>query len=169
VHEVPVTALLAQAERALSGDRGRLVVVALRLLLAAIFVFAAVPKLLDPVSFARDIDNYRLLPDAAIGPLALALPVAELVVGAALLTGLYARGAALVCGAMLLAFSAGMVQAIVRGIDLDCGCFGQVAEAQVSGWTVGRNLFLLACALCVALGPDMPFWPLARQRAPWRQ
>lgn len=158
-----MSALLAKAERELSSDRGRTLIVFLRLILAAVFLFAAVPKLLDPTSFARDIDNYRLLPDAAIGPLALALPAAEILVGLALLTGLYARGAAVVCGAMLVGFAAGMIQAIVRGIDLDCGCFGHVAEAQVSWWTVGRNATLLAFSVCVALGPDMPFWPVVKK------
>jgi hypothetical protein len=157
---------IARIERELSSDRGRTVIVFLRLILAAVFLFAAVPKLLDPVSFARDIDNYRLLPDAAIGPLALALPVAEILIGVALLSGLYARGAAVVCGAMLVGFAAGMIQAILRGIDLDCGCFGDVAEAQVSWWTVGRNVTLLAFSICVALGPDMPLWPLVKTRAP---
>jgi len=158
-----MSAFLAMAERELSTDRGRTTIVFLRLILAAVFLFAAVPKLLDPVTFARDIDNYRLVPDAAIGPLALALPVAEILIGLALISGFYARGAALVCGAMLIGFAAGMVQAILRGIDLDCGCFGRAAEAQVSWWTVGRNLTLLAFSVCVALGPDMPLWPLVRK------
>ncbi len=149
----------------LASDQGRTVLVFLRLILAAVFLFAAFPKLLDPVSFARDIDNYRMLPDAMIGIVALALPVAEIAIGLALVTGLHARGAAIVAALLLLAFAGGMVQAIARGIDLDCGCFGHYVEAQVSWWTVGRNLTLTAFAAIVTLGPDMPLWPLLR-RAP---
>ncbi len=149
--------------RALDEDRGRALLVLLRLVVAAVFLFAAPSKLLDPVTFARDIDNYRMLPDVLIGPLALVLPVAEILIGLALVTGVWARGAALVSAAMLIGFALGMVQAIVRGIDLDCGCFGSFAEARVSLWTVGRNLLLTLFCVAVALGPDMPLWPLRRR------
>jgi len=163
VHEVPVSAPETRSLRTmLATDRGRALLVSFRLIVAGMFLFAALPKLLDPVSFARDIDNYRMVPDALIGPLALMLPVAEILIGAALVSGVYARGAALVAGAMLLGFAAGMIQAIARGINLDCGCFGQFAEAQVSWWTVARNLVLFALSLAVAAGPDMPLWPLRR-------
>ncbi len=162
MREVPV---IEKLTRALETDRGRAVLLVFRLALAGIFLFAAFPKLLDPVSFARDIDNYRMLPDAVIGPLSLMLPVAEIVIGLALITGVYARGASITAGLMLVGFAAGMVQAIVRGIDLDCGCFGHFAEAQVSWWTVARNVTLTLMAISVSLGPDMPLWPLRRRTA----
>ncbi|GAB4198504.1 MAG: hypothetical protein OHK0013_07720 [Sandaracinaceae bacterium] len=148
----------------LATTPGRWLVVVLRLVVAAIFLFAAAPKLLDPVAFARDIDNYRMVPDGLIGSLAITLPVVEILVGLALVTGILARGAAVVAGAMLVAFAAGMVQAILRGIDLDCGCFGQLAEAHVTWWSVARNVMLLAFTVVVALGPDQPFWPLSSFR-----
>jgi hypothetical protein len=148
----------------LATTPGRALVVSLRLVVAAVFLFAALPKLLDPVAFARDIDNYRMVPDALIGPLALTLPVAEILIGLALVSGVFARGAAVVAGAMLAGFAGGMIQAILRGINLDCGCFGQLAEAQVTWWSVARNVTLLAFSVVVALGPDQPFWPLVRRR-----
>ncbi len=135
----------------------RMIVLGLRLVIAAVFVAAAVPKLLDPVAFAQDIENYHATPESLIGPLAVALPVLELVVAAALITGVHAPGAALVAAVMLLVFAGGMAQAIARGIDLDCGCFGTATETQVSGLTITRNLLLtLACVPIV----------LARRRAP---
>lgn len=146
----------------LDSPRGRALVVVLRLVVAAIFLSAAIPKIGDPVSFATDIDNYRFVPDALIGPMAVGLPLLEALVGVALVTGVHARGAALIASGMLIAFAIGMVQAIARGIDLDCGCFGHVVETRVSWLTVTRNVALtLACAL-VVLGPDLPLWPLRR-------
>ncbi|MBN8609778.1 MAG: DoxX family membrane protein [Deltaproteobacteria bacterium] len=158
--------MIEKAQTFFATDRGRGLLVLFRFVLAGMFLFAAVPKLLDPVTFARDIDNYRMLPDALIGPIALMLPVAEIVIGLALVTGVYARGAAITAGLLLVGFAIGMVQAIVRGIDLDCGCFGHFAEAQVSWWTVARNATLTLMAVTVALGPDMPLWPLRRTPAP---
>lgn len=124
----------------------RAIVVVLRVLLAAVFLGAAIPKVMDPASFAEDVDNYRMLPDLLIGPVAVALPAVEILIAAALLTGIHAAGAALLAGTLLVGFAAAMVQSMVRGIDLDCGCFGAVAEMRVSGLTVARNVVLtLAC------------------------
>lgn len=150
----------------LDGARGRVLVVALRWIVAAVFLAAALPKIADPTSFATDIDNYRMVPDALIGPIAVALPLLEALVGVALVTGVHARGAALVASGLLVAFACGMVQAIARGIDLDCGCFGHVVETRVSWLTVTRNVVLTACCALVTLGPDLPLWPLVRRSEP---
>jgi putative oxidoreductase len=158
VSGVPVSAIVTF----LGSPRGRLVVVALRLVVGAMFLTAALPKIADPASFATDIDNYRMVPDALIGPISVGLPLLEALVGIALVTGLHARGAALVAGGMLIAFAIGMVQAIVRGIDLDCGCFGHVVETRVSWLTVTRNVALTVACATVVLGPDLPLWPLRR-------
>ena len=90
--EAPTPGALARARAYFEGDQGRTALVFLRLILAGVFLFAAFPKLLDPVTFARDIDNYRFVPDALIGPIALMLPVAEVIIGIALLSGVFARG-----------------------------------------------------------------------------
>lgn len=135
----------------LSRPNKRWIIGALRVAIAGVFVFAAAPKLADPASFALEIDNYRMVPEALVGSMAVIVPVLELVVAAALLTGIHARGAALLAGGMLLTFAGAMVQAMARGIDLDCGCFGSALEMQVSGFTVARNLVLaLMCAPIMA-------------------
>lgn len=122
------------------------IVIALRLLIAAVFLAAAIPKLGDPAAFAEAIANYHVLPDALLGPSAVALPAIELVVAIALITGVHARGAALLSLAMLLVFVAAESQALARGIDLECGCFGEAVQRQVSGETIAQNVVLaLAC------------------------
>lgn len=143
------------AAAALESKAGRVAILAARVGVAAVFLFAAFPKLQDPEAFARDIDNYHVLPDAMVGPMAIAMPIAEVLVALALLLGVHARGAALVTAGMLLTFIAAMAQALARGIDLDCGCFGSAAPTQVSGLTIARNVFLLALTLLVMLGPDV--------------
>ena len=117
----------------------RIIVIALRLLIAGVFLAAAIPKLMDPAAFAEDIDNYHLLPAILVGPAAVALPVIELVIGLALVTGVHAHGAALLAAVMLVAFAGGMAQAMSRGIDLECGCFGSATETQVSGLTIASR------------------------------
>jgi hypothetical protein len=115
--------------------------------LALVFTVAAVPKLIDPGSFANDLLNYRVLPEGLVGLVALFVPALELVIAGALLWPRYRRGAALSSALLLLGFAAAMAQARIRGIDLSCGCFGAAFESKVSWFTVARSLFLAAMSL----------------------
>ncbi|HET9599188.1 MAG TPA: MauE/DoxX family redox-associated membrane protein [Anaeromyxobacteraceae bacterium] len=116
-----------------------------RLALGAIFLYAAATKVPDMAAFAQDVANYRLLPGAAVPWTASAVVGIEVVVGLALVAGLFTRAAALVAGGMLLAFIAGLSQALLRGIDLRCGCFG--GDDAATWWTVLRDLGMLAPAV----------------------
>jgi putative oxidoreductase len=62
----------------------------------------------------------------------------------------YARGAAVIVAALLSVFAAAMAQSKLRGIDLDCGCFGAGNESQVSWLKVTVNLGLAMLALWTA-------------------
>jgi uncharacterized membrane protein YphA (DoxX/SURF4 family) len=134
-----------------------------RLGVAGLFIYAAVPKLLDAAHFAEDINHYRMLPEALVGPLALGLPALELVAGLALLVPAYTRGAALLCAAMLGMFAIAMAQSKLRGIDLECGCFGAASEARVS-WTK-VTLDLALAMLAAWLVRPLPKTPPAPDRA----
>jgi putative oxidoreductase len=124
----------------------------LRIGLGATFVYAAAVKLPDMAAFAEDVANYRLLPAALVPAFGSSLVGVELLAGLALVAGVAARGAALVLSGLMLAFVGAVSQALLRGIDLRCGCFGGAAPA--SWWTVGRDLLILAGALAVLLlGP----------------
>lgn len=139
---------------------GRWVVVIARLLVAGVFVGAAIPKLLDPATFAEDIANYRMVPDAAAGAIAVIVPVLEVVIALALIAGVEARGAALVAGVMLVGFVVAMGQAMARGIDVDCGCFGSAVRTSVGWLPIARNVgLLIACAVVLA-APDLPWTKL---------
>ena len=91
---------------------------------AGIFLAAAVPKILNPSGFAADISHYAMLPDGLVNPLAVILPWIEAVMGWALLSGFSAEGGIVLANLMLLVFLGAMGQAWVRGLDINCGCFG---------------------------------------------
>lgn len=133
-------------------------------ILAVVFAVAAVPKLIDPGSFANDLLNYRLLPENLVGLFALFVPALELAIAAALLWPRYQRGAALLSTVLLVGFAAAMAQARIRGIDLSCGCFGAAFESKVSWLTVARSM-LLATMSAVPLF----FAPLSAADAQGRQ
>ena len=148
-------------------ERSRVVVaVAGRLVLGALFAWAAVGKLADPSSFARSIANYRIVSAEMTAAFASIIPVVELVITLALLAGVWTRGAATGAALLLAGFTVAMAQAMARGINLDCGCFG-AAGAAVVGWpTIVRNVVLLGLGVLIATAPSLGLgWQFAR-RAP---
>jgi uncharacterized membrane protein YphA (DoxX/SURF4 family) len=132
------------------------ILTACRVLLGALFVWAALVKLPDMAGFAQDVANYRLVPAALVPFLASAVVGIELLAGAALVAGFMVRPAAIVLSGLLAAFIVFLSQALLRGIDLRCGCFG--GDEPASWWTVARDLAMLAAALAVARRPQPGTW-----------
>lgn len=128
----------------------RALLLVLRVGLGAVLLYAAGTKVPDLAAFAESVANYRLLPPALVPGVAAAVIGVELVAGALLVVGRYTRAAALVASVLLAAFTAGLAQALLRGIDLRCGCFG--GEEPATWLTVVRDLAMLAAALAVLAG-----------------
>ena len=99
-----------------------------QLALGALFVAAALPKIVDPPSFAHMIYNYRIVPAPAINVMALTMPWAELLCGLALIVGVWRRAALGLIAAMLIVFIVAIGINLGRGNAIDCGCFN-VADA----------------------------------------
>lgn len=86
------------------------------------FLIAAVPKLFDVAGFAAVIDAYGILPDPLLLPMAVVLPVMEIILAVGLLRNrLYSKAGVAV---LLLVFIAVLSYAVWLGLDIDCGCFG---------------------------------------------
>jgi uncharacterized membrane protein YphA (DoxX/SURF4 family) len=124
--------------------------VRVQIALGIFFVAAALPKLLDPPSFAHMIYNYRLVPGAIVNLMALVMPWLELLTGVALVLGIWTRTSAAVIGALLLVFVAAISFNLARGNAIDCGCFDvsaagkSVAERLADmRWVVARDAGML--------------------------
>lgn len=100
----------------------------LRWLLSGLFLWAGAIKLFNPKAFARSIDAFGLVPDTLLAPVAILLPIAEILVGMAVLRRW--RGGLPAMTALLLLFMAVLGFAIGQNLDVDCGCFS-LAEQQV--------------------------------------
>jgi uncharacterized membrane protein YphA (DoxX/SURF4 family) len=131
----------------------------LRIVLGALFVYAAWMKLRDPWAlFAISIDSYQVLPLWAVELVARTLPWFELLLGVLLITGLW-RGVSATAASLLLAvFFSLMIRAMVKGLQIDCGCFG---PGERLAWvTLLRDGALLASSLFVTI---MVFRPAKAQ------
>ncbi len=97
--------------------------VRVQIALGLIFIFAALPKLKDPPSFAHMIYNYRVVPGTLINLFALVMPWIELLAGALLVLGIRTRPARNLIALLLLMFMSAIAFNLMRGNAVDCGCF----------------------------------------------
>ncbi len=102
--------------------------IAVRIVLGGLFLASGAAKILDPVRFLFTLRGFRLLPGFIEPFLALCLPWLETVLGTLVLVGLFLRTSALLLAGLNVAFTAAIVSVIARGITIDCGCFGLLAD-----------------------------------------
>lgn len=118
-----------------------------RLLLGGTFAYAALSKIADPAAFATDIAHYQLLPHPLTLILGLYLPWLELICGVAVLCRWRERGALLLTALMCAIFCAAIASAWFRGLDINCGCFGQSTSPSALPLAFARSLALGLLAL----------------------
>ena len=118
----------------------------LRIALGAIFVYSAWSKLKDSWAlFAMAVDSYQVLPLWGVQWVARTLPWVELLIGVLLIAGRWMRFATGAASLLLLLFFGLMVRAHLKGMEINCGCFGP-GEA-ISWRTLLRDGAILAGSL----------------------
>ncbi|MEA2006376.1 MAG: MauE/DoxX family redox-associated membrane protein [Acidobacteriota bacterium] len=108
--------------------RNKYVLYFFRIIVGGVFIWAGVLKIIDPLGFAQSIANYRLFPVWMAFFLALVIPWIELICGVLLILGLFPRTSSLVLSLFLFAFIVLISSAILRGLNIDCGCFGSFSQ-----------------------------------------
>jgi len=108
------------------------------LIVGGIFVYADVVKVLDPVQFANDIDNYKTLPWFVSVRLAVYLPWLEIFCGLALIFRFLYRGGLSILTVLIAVFIGVTIAAKMRGLDITCGCFGHASK----NWNFSTHLVL---------------------------
>lgn len=125
----------------------------MRLVLGGIFSFSAWSKIMAPQALADAIVGFDIIPESIALEAAIMLIWLELICGTFMLLGLWARATVIVITGMLTLFEVGLVSVVVRGIEVNCGCFGQFSEMQVGWNTIIRNMVqLVFCALLLYYG-----------------
>lgn len=126
-----------------------LIILILRIFLSVLFVAASLPKLWHPHDFALAIFRYQIIPYNMVNLIAVFLPWLELTTSVALLIWTKSRKAALIILLlMLVSFTAAISSALIRGIDIACGCFSvNPAAAHIGLLSIGQNIFLIIIAV----------------------
>lgn len=115
----------------------------LAIIIGGLFIYAGVVKVLDPVGFAGDIDNYKTLPWPISVRLAFYLPWLEIFCGLALITRYLYRGGVFVLTVLMFVFIVATIVAKARGLDISCGCFGHASQYLSFAWHLALDFVLL--------------------------
>jgi protein-disulfide isomerase/uncharacterized membrane protein YphA (DoxX/SURF4 family) len=131
---------------------------AVRVVLAAVWTWAAWSKIGNPRGFVQAVRAYDATPEWLSKAIGYGLPVLELSLAVLLLIGLITRYAAAVSAALFAVFLIGISQAAMRGIKIECGCFGGGGQSSTTSYTLDilRDLVLLALAVYLII------WPMSR-------
>ena len=134
----------------MKNDLKNLLVMVCRIFLGFMFIYASLDKIAHPEEFAKQIGYYKALPFGLENVLAIVLPWTELIVGICLIAGLLVDGATLLSIIMMLVFILAISQAMLRGIDITCGCFKVSADSDKLGLdTIIRDIVFLVMSFIV--------------------
>jgi putative oxidoreductase len=120
-------------------------------IVGGIFIYAGAIKAVDPVRFASDIDNYKILPWSIGVWLAFYLPWLEIFCGIALITRRLYLGGLSILTALVCVFTVATIAAKVRGLDITCGCFGHASQHWSFPLHLALDLAILAALLALCL------------------
>ena len=122
------------------------VIIILAWILGAVFIYSGITKIIEPAAFAEAVGNYRILPWYLINLTAIFLPGWEITSGLALFFPSWRRAAVKIILILTGLFIMAVVTALIRGLDISCGCFGGDSSA------VGLRTLLIDIGILLAGG-----------------
>ena len=120
-----------------------------RAVLGIIFIFAGIEKTSNPEQFAIAISNYKLLPIFSLNLIAITLPWLEVVSGTLLIFGISIKENSAIIGALMVSFTIMVIIAVLRGLDIDCGCFGTSDGEKVGLLKIIENIGLIVLSIYI--------------------
>jgi putative oxidoreductase len=126
------------------------------IVIGGLFLYAGAVKVVDPIDFARDIDNYKMVPWQISVGLALYLPWLEIFCGLALIARVLYRGSVFILTVLMVLFIVVTIIAKARGLDISCGCFGHASKYLSFAWHLALDLVVLAAILALRRHDALP-------------
>lgn len=128
-----------------------------RIVVGLVFIFAGIEKIADPDSFAESIENYKILPLAFVNFIAISIPWLELMTGMLLVFGISVKENSIIIGSLLILFVVLVASAVLRGLDIECGCFGTLDGQKVGLRKIAENIILLFMIISVFMFDKTPY------------
>ncbi len=125
--------------------------------MAAIWLWAGFSKLGNEMGVAQSVLAYEMFTPEVATFIALILGPLEIAAGLMLLLGILLRQTGKITAFVLGLFTIGIIQAWVRGLAINCGCFSvninDTGDAMTYFWAVLRDLGFIALTLWTVYRP----------------
>lgn len=119
----------------------------IRLILAFIFVLSSIEKLKDPYAFALSVDAYQVFPDWIVNLSTLLIPWLELFIAFGLIFKFKLRANLILFGSLMIMFTLLVVIAMIKGLDIECGCYGESSSKVGLTKLVENILIIIGCSI----------------------
>jgi uncharacterized membrane protein YphA (DoxX/SURF4 family) len=125
-----------------------------RIIIGGIFLISGLAKISDPIRFMLTLREFRLFPEIIIPFTVIYIPWLEFILGLFILVGIMHRTASLILSCLIWSFTLAIASVILRGIEIDCGCFGLFADMlklpdMANYKAVIRNVILLGICFSI--------------------
>lgn len=116
------------------------------------FAYAGILKLLDLEQFVSSILTYSIFDFGQAVVIACWIPPLEILAGLGILAKRWRAGGVVILSVLLFVFLVMIIQAFVRGLEIDCGCFGDNAPVGSGYWgLIVRDTVMLLSLLLAPL------------------
>jgi putative oxidoreductase len=136
------------------------VVTRFEIAIAALFLLAAYNKLFitnGPKLFSASVEAFKVMPsDMLVRVATSVVPWVELIAAGLLMLGIWSRASAAVLGLLLVSFIVLIAQALGRGLNVECGCFGKLSPfcpAKLGMCNIVQNAVMLLMAGLIVVTP----------------
>ncbi len=119
-----------------------------RMLVGCVLGFSAISHLMEPLGFLEAVYSYQVIGRTLGWVVALLLPSIELALAVCLLSGNYLRPALISACFMFAAFVAAQTVVVMRGLSIDCGCFGRLSHPVGVGSILITTFLLVVSFTC---------------------
>ncbi len=118
-----------------------------RIYLALVFILSGFDKISNLAAFATSIENYDILPIHIINLIAIVIPWIEVITGGLLLLGFYIKENSIIIATLLTVFTLALLSAVLRNLDIDCGCQGTFDGQKVGMLKIIENVSLIIVSI----------------------
>ncbi len=100
----------------------------LRIIVGGIFLISGLAKISDPVRFVLTLREFDIFPEIIVPFTAIYMPWLEFIIGLCIILGILHRASSFMLACLIFIFTIAIISVIIRGMEIDCGCFGLLAD-----------------------------------------
>jgi len=116
-----------------------------------LLIFSSYSKIIHPWEFSIDIENYRIVGEGISRLVAVWLPYLELILAILLITGIWINAAVVINYLLMQLFFLLVLQAYIRRLDINCGCFNPGGDATIGLLKIIENILFLGLSVVLLI------------------